>query len=285
MQQPAFAGPGIANPFSLEAAAATDVGCLRSDNQDSVFVENPPPDHREFASGLLAIVADGMGGHLGGAVASALAVDAFASSFHNAGLNEAPADILARSLQAANTVVFERAETDPALRGMGTTLSALLLRSGKLYAVHVGDSRIYRVSADGLSQLSEDHSLVNELLRKGVLSPESAPDFPDRNVLTQALGTKPTTGFDVWPVEPDPRIGDTFLLCSDGLHDLVTPDQMLEVLQSKPPAAACRTLIDLARMAGGPDNISAVVIAVRDPVVASPAPRRTGDILIPAGPP
>ena len=280
-QQPAFGASRIANPFALEAAAATDVGCLRTDNQYCVFVENPPPDHHEFAGGLLAIVADGMGGHLGGAVASSLAVDTFASSFHTAAPDDAPEEVLARALEAANAVVFERASADPALRGMGTTLSALLLRGGKLFAVHVGDSRIYRASPAGLTQVSEDHSLVNQLLREGVLTPETAHNFPDRNVLTRALGTKPTTEFDVWQVEPGPAIGDVFLLCSDGLHDLVSHDQMLDVLRSEKPAGACRTLIDLARRAGGPDNISAVVVSVSDRAIASPPPRRTGDVLIP----
>lgn len=233
--------------ISLRWGAATDTGRVRSVNEDSALVED----------GLFA-VADGMGGHVAGEVASRVAIDALRT---NAGQG------LAEAVRLANRAVFERAVDDPSLRGMGTTMCAATLveQDGRpqLLIANVGDSRVYVFRDGELVQLTDDHSLVGEMERDGRLTAEEAKVHPQRNIVTRVLGNEPDVEVDQFWL--DPFRGDRLLLCSDGLFDMVDDDVMVHVLRSEPDAnEAAAELVTLANEAGGRDNITVVLVDVVD---------------------
>ncbi len=239
----------------LEGAARTDVGRVRSVNQDSALAE--------VELGVFA-VADGMGGHRGGEVASAEAVAALAE-----GVTAIPlpsAEVLADLVRVANGRVHRRAASDPELTGMGTTVVAMALvgapGSSVLAIANVGDSRAYRLEPSGaFTQVTEDHSLVAEMVRTGRLTPEEAEAHPRRNILTRALGVEATVVVDV--VEEPVVPGRRYLLCSDGLFNEVPEARVAEVLRRVADAgAAASTLVDLANEAGSRDNVTCVVVDV-----------------------
>jgi protein phosphatase len=229
----------------------TDTGQVRSINQDSSYAVEP-----------LFAVADGMGGHRGGEVASAVALETLVGS-----VQERTTDALVRGVQQANGAVFQRAAEDPDLRGMGTTLCAIALVSDgsgeRIGLVNVGDSRIYLLRDGALQQLTEDHSLVESLLRQGRITPDEAAVHPQRNILTRALGISSAVDVDAW--EGPAVTGDRYLLCSDGLFNEVL-EPVIEVTLRKlaDPAEAARELVRLANEGGGRDNITAVVVDVED---------------------
>jgi protein phosphatase len=234
----------------LRSGSATDTGLVRSVNQD-LAVETPN----------LFAVADGMGGHAGGEVAARLAVDALAVAFRRqptgAGLSEAVSE--------ANDVVWQHSQDNPELRGMGTTLTAVALvgEDGKdvLALVNVGDSRSYRFHDGELSQITTDHSLAEEMVRTGELTSTEASVHPHRHILTRALGVASGVAVDLWRIQP--VRGDRYLLCSDGLTNELTSDQIGEVLSSVPdPQHAAELLVQAARTHGGSDNITVVVVDV-----------------------
>lgn len=233
----------------LVTGAASDVGQVRAENQDAILV----------AEELFA-VADGMGGHRGGEVASAVALETLAA----AELDRS-CDALVAGVQQANRAVFEQSTHDSALAGMGTTLVVLgvIAQDGRqrLAMVNVGDSRAYLLAGDEFQQLSEDHSLVETMLRSGQLTEDEAANHPRRNVITRALGIEPEVDVDAWIIEPRP--GDRFLLCSDGLFNDLDDDELAEVLRRiTAPAEAATELVRLANAAGGRDNISVVLVDV-----------------------
>ena len=203
----------------FRVGSATDVGRVRSNNQDSFLVRE----------GDLFAVADGMGGHQGGEVASALALQILGQAH-----DEPSTSTLVRAVRSANQAVFDKAGSDPDLKGMGTTLTALAdvdTREGpKLGIVNVGDSRLYRMRSDRLEQLTEDHSLVASLVRQGRITAEEAESHPQRNILTRALGIDEAVAVDSWEVEPIP--GDRFLICSDGLFNEVDEGRMIATLRA-----------------------------------------------------
>ena len=232
----------------LITGAATDVGRVREGNEDAYLVDD--------AMGLVA-VADGMGGHRAGEVASATALEALRSAItHGRPLRE--------SMQDANEAVFTKSLTDEELRGMGTTLTAATLVTGGTVLVgHVGDSRAYLLHDGELRQVTVDHSLVEELVREGRLTADEAAVHPQRSIITRALGVDASVEVDVYPVELAP--GDRLLLCSDGLTGMVQAETIAGTLRrEEDPARAAAALIDAANVAGGEDNITAVVVAVTD---------------------
>jgi protein phosphatase len=230
--------------------AATDVGRVRSLNEDSFLV----------AEALFA-VADGMGGHRGGEVASAEALEALRTS-----VLEPDAAALVGAVESANRKVFEHSLADPELSGMGTTICAVALvrddeGEASMAIVNVGDSRVYLLSGGEFRQLTEDHSLVETMVRGGQLSPDEAAVHPGRNVLTRALGIEPEIEVDLFrqPV----RAGDRFLLCSDGLFNELHDDQISAVLRRLDrPSDAASDLVRRAAEAGGRDNITAVIVDI-----------------------
>jgi protein phosphatase len=215
------------------------------------------------AGGVLAIVADGMGGHEAGEVASRVAVETITRAYYAGGGTSGEA--LAAGFEKANREVLKLARKRPECTGTGTTCTALALVENGAWLAHVGDSRMYLVRRGSIYQLSEDHSEVMEMVRRGILTLEEARRHEDRNVLTRALGTRAELEVACWP-EPMPVLpGDCFVLCSDGLHDMVPENQIRDEVAARPPGEACRVLVDAARARGGYDNITVAVVAVGPP--------------------
>jgi PPM family protein phosphatase len=237
---------------ALRSGKATHQGQVRSNNQDTFLVVE---DTNLFA------VADGMGGHQGGEVASQVAVDALAE--HMGGTT----DSLVQAVRRANQAVYDRAGENPELRGMGTTLCALALVREEdreyIAVVNVGDSRVYLMQSGEMMQLTDDHSLVEDLVRQGRLTPEEARIHPQKNILTRALGNEPDVQVDSWEVVP--YTGDRYVLCSDGLFNEVDDARIAATIRKlSDPEEAASELVRLANEGGGRDNITVVVVDVVD---------------------
>ncbi|MCR4425309.1 MAG: Stp1/IreP family PP2C-type Ser/Thr phosphatase [Firmicutes bacterium] len=225
---------------------ATDVGLVRDHNEDACFA----------GDGCL-VVADGMGGHRAGEVAAELAVRSVASAYQS---NPGSADVRECILQA-NLEVMGLAATSPALQGMGTTLTVAFIRGPSLVVGHVGDSRAYVIRDGSITQLTRDHSVVGELLRCGALTENEAKIHPQRHAITRALGF--TEDLDVDTASFDLVGGDVVVLCTDGLHNLVEPDEIAGSLApDRHPQSACASLVELARSRGGYDNVTVVAARV-----------------------
>jgi PPM family protein phosphatase len=247
-----------------EQAFRSDTGRQRNANEDSFFVRAP-----------VFVVADGMGGAQAGEVASKAAAEAFDRDLPDA----PPERVLKETIEAANREIHEHARADPSLAGMGTTITAAIVdASGEEVGIgHVGDSRAYRLRDGKLERLTRDHSLVEEMRRKGQLTDAQAEDHPQRSIITRALGPEPEVEVDVQTVPAQP--GDLFLLCSDGLTTMLDDEHIARILAAASSIdAAVRTLIDEANRAGGRDNITA--LAFRLGGQAAPARSPEGATLI-----
>ncbi|MCM2267644.1 MAG: Stp1/IreP family PP2C-type Ser/Thr phosphatase [Elusimicrobiales bacterium] len=250
--------------FKLEFSAASDKGKVRNNNEDSFLLDQ----------GLeLAIVADGMGGHKSGEVASQLAVKVTRDkydSMKSTGMKPSQynekfcleANQLGFAVQLANSVIYEAGNSGPENKGMGTTLSAALLNKTRLCIAHIGDSRIYMLRGGVLQQLTEDHSLVMDHVRKGLLTREQAETSPLQNILTRALGAQKAPAVDL--VEVALEEGDRLLLCTDGLFKAVKEAELVETLKAQSDnQKACDALVTAANANGGPDNITVAIGCVR----------------------
>ena len=247
-------------PFEIDASVQTDKGCVREINEDSGRMVRPADPRLLAEKGTLVVVADGMGGHSAGEVASQMAADVVSRVYYET--RAEPSAALRRAVEEANRQIHEAAAADESKHGMGTTCTALALCGGRAYAAHVGDSRLYMLRAGQLYQLSEDHSAVNEMVKLGIITKEQARTHEDKNVILRALGTTPEVEVSVL----DPfavREGDRYLLCSDGLHDLVLEDEIASILsETQDIHAAGERLIALAKERGGHDNITVGIIAI-----------------------
>lgn len=252
----------------LEAASLSHIGQVRQRNEDAFGFSEPREPRVREEKGSLFVVADGMGGHRGGDIASQLAVDTILARYY-ASKEEDPSKALARAFEAANEVIVEKSRSDVSLYGMGTTCTVLVVRGEEAYVAHVGDSRAYMLRDENLVQLTEDHSLVGEMVRQGILTDEDARTHPRRNVITRSIGTHDELVVDVSRVldasktPVSVRDGDVFLLCSDGLTSLVMERDLRAVLASSAPRAACEALVDLANANGGKDNVTVFVVKIR----------------------
>ena len=244
------------SPLVLRAVLRTHVGRIRTENQDFGTVTKPADE--QTAHGRLLIVADGMGGHRGGATASRLAAETVQSQYL-AGSYDDIAASLRDALTHANTRIFKEAQTNDDLRGMGTTTSVLVVRNNQAWLAHVGDSRIYLVRGDDIRQLTEDHSLVATMVREGLLTSKEAESHPRRNVLQRSIGVGEEVDIDVsGPFEVQEL--DTFVLCSDGLHGVVKPEEIKDiVLKASSIDDAADQLVKHALERGGPDNVTVIV--------------------------
>jgi protein phosphatase len=234
--------------LTLRTAVATDIGRVRTNNEDSAY-----------AGRFLAAVADGIGGLPAGELASDLAIQALGPLEHYAG--DDPVTVLRDAVEAANQRIIDIADDDPATEGMGTTVTALLLTPSGLGLAHVGDSRAYQWRAGRLTQVTKDDTFVQSLVDEGVLTPAAARMHPRRSLVTQAVqGHDFVATYRLLAVQP----GDRFMLCSDGLSDVVADDVLAELLgQHADPAEAAQALVGAALAAGGPDNITVVVADVQ----------------------
>ena len=259
-------------PFAIEAFGHTDVGLVREGNEDALLIHE--------RAGLF-VVADGMGGHNCGEVASQFAIEALMAfydsedilakvkSAHKRAVQQVPkskrdashhALRLRKAVESANISVFRLSQQHEALRDMGTTVVATAFAGSRMYVANVGDSRVYRMRRGKLIQLTEDHSLVNEYLKMNMLKPEDVDSFPYKNVIVRAVGLHEKVGVDVTWTTIKP--GDQVLLCSDGLTDLVRDGEIERVMaEAGEPRAVCRQLTELAKERGGHDNITTLVMS------------------------
>jgi protein phosphatase len=251
--------------MKIQFAGSTHVGMKRTHNEDSFFL---------LGDENLYIVADGMGGHASGEVASQIAVETLANFFIDTSRDEEitwpykeeryfnyDQNRLCTGVKLSNRRVYETAQSDLRYRGMGTTVVALMCGANGAYIGHVGDSRGYLIRAESIALLTEDHSLLNDYLKLHDLSPQEVEAFPHKNVIVRALGMKDTVDVDM--SELDPRPGDTYLLCTDGLSGMVSEADMLrEVVDSKGDLElACQSLIARANAAGGTDNVTVILVS------------------------
>ncbi|MEA2568245.1 MAG: family protein phosphatase [Acidobacteriota bacterium] len=258
-EQPAETTAVSTGRLAVEAALRTDVGLVRSENQDFGTVTTPEEERDSHPGGRLLVVADGMGGHRGGATASKIAGETVKAQY----LGSETTDIAAAihdALLRANARIYSEAQANPDLRGMGTTTSALVIRDGQGWFGHVGDSRIYLVRGDEIRQLTDDHSLVASMVREGLLTSKEAETHPRRNVLQRSMGVSEEVDIDVrGPL--DVQEGDTYILCSDGLHGVVKEPELKEVAKLSIDRAADE-FVKLAMERGAPDNVTVIVARV-----------------------
>jgi len=241
-----------------EQAFRSDTGRQRNANEDSLYVRPP-----------VFVVADGMGGAQAGEVASKAAAEAFDRDLPDA----PPERVLKETIESANRKIHANAHADPSLSGMGTTITAAIvdLSAEEVGVGHVGDSRAYRLRSGKLERLTRDHSLVEEMRRKGQLTDAQAEDHPQRSIITRALGPEPDVEVDVQTVAAQP--GDVFLLCSDGLTTMLDDEHIARILSGASSIdAAVRALVDEANRAGGRDNITALAFRLEDAAATAPAP-------------
>jgi len=254
----------MAAALEIHAAGLTDVGQVRSSNQDSLLIDEAK---------RLFIVADGMGGHAGGEIASSLCVDEVAKNLQTQGDLFAPrgdrqhpdpriSNALAHAINHASTRIYERALEEPSLRGMGTTATVVKLVDDHAYVAHVGDSRCYLLRCGLIYQITNDHSLVSEQVRAGILTKEEAELHHLRNVITRSVGYQEEEDVDTTSLALED--GDLLLLCSDGLHGKVS-DKELSLLTKDLGPQAVTKLIALANDRGGDDNITVVVVRIKVP--------------------
>lgn len=256
--------PG-AQPFVLRIAQLSDVGRVRDHQEDACGVFKPSDQALLARRGELFVVADGMGGHNAGEVASQLALNELQQAYY-ADANPDIQASLAQALQTANQAIYQLSRADARQMGMGTTAALAVVHNQNVFVSNVGDSRVYLIRGGQITQITRDHSWVDEQVRAGVLTPEQARTHPQRNIITRALGTGPA-------VEPDfyngnLQLGDVLVLCSDGLTGHVADQEILLIAGENPPNVAAQRLIDLANERGGSDNITAIVVRA-EPLAAS----------------
>ncbi|GAB2574684.1 Stp1/IreP family PP2C-type Ser/Thr phosphatase [Spirosoma areae] len=261
VEQPTDATPDAGSLVGeVNAVVVSDLGNVRQNNEDTgLFVRLADEGIRRL-KGYLLLVADGMGGHLAGEVASQMAAEIVSREYFQHA--ETIEKSLLRAFQMANRQIFDEARQHDTFRGMGTTCTAIVVHDQQLYFAHVGDSRAYLFKAGQLIQLTDDHTYIQELLRTGQITAEAAASHPERNVLTQAMGTKADVRVDLGRCILPFDTGDRLLLCSDGLYEYCLEVDFVRVLQQPNLHDAADELVRLAKNRGGHDNIT-VVLAER----------------------
>ena len=267
----AFQSPGNEG-YELVVSMLTDVGCVREINEDSGRYVKPEQPEVAAAKGTLVLVADGMGGHSAGEVASQMAVELIDRTYYDK--KGSPREALEAAFHTANRAIHERSTSNPTEGGMGTTCTALALQNGSAIAAHVGDSRLYMIRNGQIYLMTEDHSAVMEMVKRGWISLDEARHHPEKNVILRALGSHEEVDVTIWETPLPVRAGDKFLLCSDGLYDLVEDDEIKQIAEASAPAEACTNLIALAKQRGGHDNITVAIVSLepRDSTPDRPAP-------------
>ena len=260
----------------IEHAAISDVGLRRSNNQDSYAVVLAGSPELWARRGHLFMVADGMGAHAAGELASKMATDTVPHAYNKL-MEEPSPSAIRQAIEDANVRIHTRGQANLDFRGMGTTTSALVLLPEGALVAHVGDSRVYRVRNNRIEQLSFDHSLVWEMMAAGKIREAEVPSYIPKNIITRSLGPSAQVQVDLegpFPLAP----GDVFMVCSDGLSGQVNDEELGAILGALPPREAAQTLVDLANLRGGPDNITVIVVRVGAlPAAPSVAPTPHGE--------
>lgn len=240
----------------MEAYSRSDIGLIRSSNQDACFVKV------ESANCAWAVVCDGMGGANGGNIASSMTVDYICKTMNSEfslDLTEEQLEkLLTETVIQANTVVFQKSIDDLDLSGMGTTCELVFVKGSQIKIVHVGDSRTYSIRGGKLKQLTEDHSVVQEMVRRGEITPAQAENHPNKNYITRAIGIREEVVIDY--IESDFVYGDIILICTDGLSNMVSGVDLIKIAHENRGEALVEQLVEKAKLGGGKDNITAVVI-------------------------
>ena len=268
--------PPESPPIRLKVVAAgvTDVGRKRDHNEDSFLIDE---DLKLF------VVADGMGGHAGGGTASRIAVETIDRELRQVRtsqgsvleartpLQDSPVpEAIRAAVERACIAIYSKAQEDPRLAGMGTTVISLLMKEDQAFFAHVGDSRAYLIRGDLIQQISEDHSLVNVQIKAGMITPEEAKHSRYKNIITRSVGFEEEVQVDVMGLLSEP--GDVFVLCSDGMANMMEDAEILHIVRHHPLTEVPRTLVDLANERGGDDNITVIAVQIQAesvPVVAS----------------
>ena len=243
----------------MQCWGLTDPGCVRKQNQDAYQIEELDRNT------LLCVVCDGMGGAKSGNIASSLAVDVFVDEIKRSWTptmdQEKMDQMMLAAAKLANFTVYDQAQQFPEFEGMGTTLVALLIKGKKATIANVGDSRCYGLSRKGIRQITVDHSLVQRMVDRGDLTPEMAKTYPGKNFITRAIGTESTVECDLFHLNV--ARGDYFLLCSDGLSNMMDDQEILfEVVHGVNKQHCCKRLLDIAQNRGAPDNVTSVLVLI-----------------------
>ena len=247
-----------AQRLDYRAVAATDTGSVRQKNEDSLVFIRPHEGEKRKNKGCMALVADGMGGHSRGDIASGTAVECIPRNFFDSKEDILPA--LKKAFELANKTIYLQAKKKKELKGMGTTCTAIVMRGSQLFLGHVGDSRAFLLKKGIPFQLSADHTYVQLLLDKGLIGPEEVLSHPDRNIITQAMGTASQLKADYSQVEKEFELGDVLVLCSDGLYEYIPAEECAQIIGAYPLNEAAQKMIDLAKKRGGHDNISVLLV-------------------------
>jgi protein phosphatase len=263
--------------LEIDAAVATHVGNVRSRNEDWVSFVRPSEAEAQASRGVLAIVADGMGGHKAGEHASRLAAETIARSYFDS--SEELRGALVDAFREANCAVYGAAMAQPAWKGMGTTCVAVAICKDQAWWAWVGDSRLYLLRGGSIYRLTEDHTVVQDMVRRGWMTTQEANAHRDRNVLERAIGTReavePGVGQAALRLEP----GDRLLLCSDGLHDLLTDEEMASFACEVAARDGAERMIEMALRRGAPDNLSVVLLEAKAEAAARPPTKTREHVL------
>lgn len=249
--------------YRLAVSFCSDTGCVREINEDACLYIQPDDEDNRRRKGALFLVADGMGGHVAGEIASRTAVESISTLYYESPLDEQAA--LCKAFNKVNQSLLAMSQRDERLKGMGTTCTALAIANGCAFCAHLGDSRLYLVRDGAPYIMTEDHSQVMEMVRRGLLSREEARLHPDKNIILRALGTQAKLQLFAWQKPFPLRLNDRLLLCSDGLTDFVGDDEIARLAVSNDPHSACEQLVSLAKERGGYDNITVGIIGVERP--------------------
>lgn len=248
----------IVVPLTVKGAYLTDRGGMRQQNEDSVAFHAPSDPAVLREKGVFGLVADGMGGHEGGEIASALAARLVKEIYYRSSAE--PQAALESAFAAANREIFVKSQANRQLLGMGTTCTAVSIVNGYAYCVHAGDSRAYLIRGGQPYCLTEDHSSTMTMVRQGLITLAEARVHEERNVILRAMGTRSDVEPQAWPAPYPLRHGDKLVLCSDGLYETIEEAEIVALTAEAPPEAACRKLIDLAIERRSSDNVSAVLL-------------------------
>ncbi len=265
---------------NVRAVVLSDLGNIRTNNEDIGLFYRIADEEVTREKGFLLIVADGMGGHKAGEVASRMAADIVSQEYFKQNGNGGIEKNLFRAFTTANKKIFDLSSSQKIYHGMGTTCTAFIITGETVYYAHVGDSRGYFFKNNLISRITEDHTYVQELVNKGEITAREADTHPKRNILTNAMGTKPDLRIDTgkcdWAFEKNDRL----MLCSDGLYDYLTETEIAEILSSKPLYVAAEYMIQEAKRRGGHDNIT-VVLAEKSEALTETTAKETRDFDLP----
>ncbi len=260
----------------VKAVIVTDVGIVRNNNEDFVRFVRPSQDFEHL--GFLGVVADGMGGHQAGEVASALAVHTIIKEYYSKKVSRK--QNLMQAIEKANSVIFKTSKANPENKGMGTTCTAVVIFNNQIILGHIGDSRLYLYQNNLLTQCSTDHTYVQELINQNIISEEEAQTHPQRNVLTKVMGTRPKVQPEIKEMDVNFEEGDRLLVCSDGLYEYFTKEELEMELSEPVLSVAAHRLVDTAKERGGHDNITVMLIE-RNRFDSNGNMKNTGEIEIP----